>query len=272
MKAREKPLLMGIVNVTPDSFSDGGCYLEPERAILQAVRLAGSGADIVDIGGESTRPGAVPVSAQEEMDRVLPVIEGVVRRLNVRVSIDTQKLEVAREAAALGATILNDVSGGSDIRMALLAAERGLTVVLMHMQGTPQTMQQIPTYDRGVVSEVHDALAARVRAFEECGVGREKIWIDPGIGFGKTVSHNLELLAQLGKFSDLGARIVVGTSRKSFLARVLENPELPMAKRESATIATNLYAYTRGASVFRIHRVGGFRRALALWKACEACE
>ncbi|MEZ4750046.1 MAG: dihydropteroate synthase [Bdellovibrionota bacterium] len=263
---------MGIVNVTPDSFSDGGCYLEPERAILQAARLVGSGADIIDVGGESTRPGAAPVSAGEEMERVLPVIEGIVRRLDVQVSIDTQKFEVARAAAELGATLVNDVSGGSDIRMASLAAQHGLTVVLMHMQGSPQTMQQSPTYERGVVTEVYESLQSRVRAFEECGVRREQIWIDPGIGFGKTVPHNLELLAQLGRFSDLGARIVIGTSRKSFLARVLENPDLPMSKRESATIATNLYAYTRGASVFRVHRVAGFTRALKLWTSCEGFE
>ncbi|MCB9253836.1 MAG: dihydropteroate synthase [Bdellovibrionaceae bacterium] len=263
---------MGIVNVTPDSFSDGGCYLEPERAILQAARLVGSGADIIDIGGESTRPGASPVSAEEEMERVLPVVEGVARRLDVRVSIDTQKYEVAREAVRLGASLVNDVSGGSDIRMATLAAETGVTVVLMHMLGTPQTMQLDPTYQDGVVAGVYQALLSRVRAFEECGVSRENIWIDPGIGFGKTVPHNLELLAHLSRFTDLGSRIVIGTSRKSFLARVLENPDLPIAKRESATIATNLYAYTRGASVFRVHRVAGFRRALKLWTACEAYE
>lgn len=269
MSAHASPLIMGILNVTPDSFSDGGRYLAPEQAVRRAARLVRSGADIIDVGGESTRPGALPVTSQEEMERVLPVIEGIAARFDVRISIDTQKYEVAEAAVAAGARVINDVSGGQDIRLAKLAATKDLTVALMHMQGTPQTMQAHPEYPNGVVNEVKSTLEARVRAFEELGVSREKIWIDPGIGFGKTVAHNLTLLAHLGAFAELGARTLIGTSRKSFLGKVLEVPDLSMAKRESPTVATSLFAYTRGASVFRVHRVAAFRRALRLWIACE---
>lgn len=258
---------MGVLNVTPDSFSDGGRYLAPGDALAGAVALAEAGADIVDVGGESARPGAAPVVLQEELDRVIPVIEAIRARLAVRISVDTRKFEVAREAVSRGATIVNDISGGGDVRLAELAATSRIDVILMHMRGDPRTMQADPQYSRGVVEEVVEFLAWRARAFEELGVRREQIWLDPGIGFGKTLSHNLELVRRAEEIVGIGNRVVLGASRKSFLARVLGDPDLPMALRKEGHIAACLWAYSKGVSVFRVHDPAETRRALQTWRA-----
>lgn len=261
------PLVMGVLNVTPDSFSDGGLAFGIEAALVHARRLVAAGADIVDIGGESTRPGATPVALAEELDRVLPVVEACARQLPVRISVDTRKWEVAEAAVRAGATLVNDISGGADARLPGLGADGRVEFLLMHMQGTPETMQRAPSYPRGVVTEVRDALAARVAAFREAGVAPSRIWIDPGIGFGKTVEQNLELLRRLDELGGIGGRVAVGTSRKSFLGTVVGGA--PLVDREPGTLATGLWAYQRGASVFRVHDVAAFRRALVTWRAVE---
>ncbi len=209
--------LMGVVNVTPDSFSDGGLYLDPEAAIVHGRELAAAGAEILDVGGESTRPGAQPVGEEEELRRVVPVVEGLVGET---VSIDTSKAAVAAAAIAAGATIVNDVTAlRGDQAMAALCADREVTVVLMHMRGDPQTMQDEPVYD-DVVAEVKEFLAARAEFAEAAGIGAERIWVDPGIGFGKTAEHNLELLRRIDELAELGCPLVVGTSRKSFIGKL----------------------------------------------------
>lgn len=256
---------MGILNVTPDSFS--GSHPSLDEALRHAERMVAEGADIIDIGGESTRPGSASVGEAEELRRTLPVIEGIRARFPIRLSIDTQKFEVAKQAIGAGASIVNDVSGGADVRMARLAAQTGADYIVMHMQGTPKTMQLAPEYPRGVVLEVHDYLKARAALLGEAGLPAANIWVDPGFGFGKTLEQNLELLKGLESFIGIGARVVVGTSRKSFLARLLGNPALSFEAREAGTLASNLFAHTRGASVFRVHCVGEFRRALSTWEA-----
>jgi dihydropteroate synthase len=263
---RKGPLLMGVLNVTPDSFSDGGKFFSLESALAQAERLVNEGADIVDIGGESSRPNALPVSPQEELDRVLPVVEAIRHRFPIQISIDTTKFEVAEEAFRRGATLLNDITGGSDLRFARLVAETGGTIILMHRQGTPATMQLNPHYPRGVVTEVSDFLKERVHTFLGEGVTRERIWVDPGIGFGKTLAHNLALLNRLSVFEGVGDRLVIGTSRKTFLSHVLDQSYAAISDRMAGTIASNLWAYQQGVSVFRVHEVGEFRRALITWK------
>jgi dihydropteroate synthase len=264
---RHRPLILGILNVTPDSFSDGGAFLDCDRARAHAERLWREGADFIDIGGESTRPGARPIGAQEELDRVLPVLEAIARDLPVGISIDTQKMEVAREAARRGARIVNDVNGGRN----LVASELppGLTYILMHRRGGPADMQSLTDYPAGVVTEVAAFLAEQVRAFTAQGVPREQIWIDPGIGFAKRAEQSLELLRRLDELVPLGGRLVVGTSRKSFLSQVASPLPIGPADREAGTLATSLWAYSRGASVFRVHCVGELRRALATWEAIE---
>ncbi|MBI1862477.1 MAG: dihydropteroate synthase, partial [Deltaproteobacteria bacterium] len=260
-------LIMGVLNVTPDSFSDGGQFVSVDRAIRQALLMVSEGAHIIDVGGESSRPGAQAISASEELDRVAPVIEKLSQAVDVRISVDTRKYEVACDAVSLGATLLNDISGGADLRMAQLACAGELDVILMHMNGEPGTMQLSPEYPEGVVPEVKRFLRDRVRAFEEVGVAPERIWVDPGIGFGKQLGDNLELLDRIGEFSDLAGRVVVGTSRKSFLATVLEEANLPMDLRREGTLASNLWAYQNGATVFRVHDVGPLARALKTWDA-----
>lgn len=267
-----RPLIMGILNVTPDSFSDGGLYFESKDAIEHGKLLAEQGADIIDIGGESTRPGSKAVSHHEEAERVLPVVESLARSTQVPISIDTRHYEVAEAAVKLGATIINDVSGGADIRMASLVKDHELTIVLMHMQGNPQTMQKSPHYPRGVVAQVSDFLASRVRVFSEIGIPKENLWVDPGFGFGKTLEHNLQLLYGLEGLLEIGGRLVVGTSRKSFLSRVVGEDNLAFEHREPGTLATNLWAYQKGASVFRVHQVEGLKRALQTWEAVVASQ
>ena len=250
---------MGVINVTPDSFSDGGAWLAPAAAIVHGRELVAQGAAILDIGGESTRPGSDPVGEDEELRRVLPVLEGLAGA-GARLSIDTSKAVVAAAALDTGATIVNDVTAlRGDAAMAGLVAERGCDLVLMHMLGEPRTMQSSPRYD-DVVADVRAFLAERMQIALAHGIVAERIWLDPGIGFGKTVDHNLELLARLDELLVLGRPLVVGTSRKSFLGAIA-NGRGP-AERLPGTIATNVLALARGASVFRVHDVAELHDAL----------
>jgi len=254
---RDRVLVMGIVDVTPDSFYDGGRYSRHEDAIERGVRMAEEGADIVDVGGESTRPGSQAVPTQLEMDRVLPVVEGIRRRSPVCVSIDTTKADVAEEAIRLGAGIVNDVSAlRSDERMAAVVARGGAFAVLMHMQGSPETMQRDPTYS-DVVEEVRSFLDRRTRTAVEAGIPEERIFVDPGIGFGKTLEHNLTLLGNLSRLAELGRPVLVGTSRKAFLGAILDAPP---DDRIEGTIAANAVAILNGASIIRVHDVKEGRR------------
>ena len=260
---RPQPVVMGVVNVTPDSFSDGGLFLDPGRAIAHGRELAAEGADILDVGGESTRPGAQAVTAQEELDRIGPVVAALAGEggLGAPVSIDTTKAAVAEAALDAGAATVNDVSAlRFDPDMAALCAERGCGVVLMHMLGTPRTMQESPAYD-DVVDQVKSFLSERLEFAVGEGIAEERIWVDPGIGFGKTVGHNLELLRRLGELRELGRPIVVGTSRKSFLGALTGRDA---DRRLGGTVASNVLALTAGADVFRVHDVAEVRQALAL--------
>jgi dihydropteroate synthase len=259
--------LMGIVNVTPDSFSDGGRFLEPEAAIAHGRRLAGEGADILDVGGESTRPGADPVRTEEELRRVLPVVEALAASGH-RVSIDTTKLEVARAALEAGATIVNDVSAFRFApELGGLVADTGADCCLMHMLGEPRTMQADPRYG-DVVSDVRAFLEERLAFAVSEGVPEERVWLDPGIGFGKTVEHNLELLRRLGEIVAIGRPVVVGTSRKSFLGKLTRGGA--EADRLPGTIATSVLALVRGASIFRVHDVAAVSDALEVAAATVA--
>jgi len=252
--------LMGVVNVTPDSFSDGGLYLDPAAAVAHGRELAGAGAEILDVGGESTRPGAEPVAAEEELRRVVPVVEGL-RGLDCEVSVDTSKAPVAAAALDAGATIVNDVTAlCGDPEMASLCAERGATVVLMHMRGDPRTMQEDPRYG-DVVAEVKAFLAERLEAARAAGVTTERVWLDPGIGFGKTAAHNMELLRRLGELRELGRPLVIGTSRKSFIGKVDGSAA---GERLGGTIASSVLAAAEGAEVLRVHDVAEVRQALAV--------
>ena len=253
--------MMGVVNVTPDSFSDGGLYLDSAAAIEHARELAGQGAEILDVGGESTRPGASPVGEDEEMRRVVPVIEGLTGGgVTAQISIDTSKPAVARAALDAGASLVNDVTAfRGDPSLAGLVAARGCDCCLMHMLGEPRTMQEDPRYG-DVVADVKAFLEERLAFAVSQGVAEERILLDPGIGFGKTVEHNLELLRRLDELVALGRPVVVGTSRKSFLGRLTGQPD--PSKRLAGTIATNVIAYERGARVFRVHEVAPVRDAL----------
>ena len=252
--------LMGVVNVTPDSFSDGGLYLDPAAAIAHGEELAAAGAAILDVGGESTRPGAERVGVEEELRRVGPVIEALAAGA-AEVSVDTSKALVAEAALEAGAEIVNDVTAlRGDPEMAALCAERGATVVLMHMRGDPRTMQDHPTYD-DVVEEVRAFLAERLEAAVEAGIAEERIWLDPGIGFGKTAEHNFELLARLPELAALGRPLVIGTSRKSFIG-ALDGSSA--RERLGGTIASSVLAAAAGASVLRVHDVAEAAQALSL--------
>lgn len=251
--------LMGIVNVTPDSFSDGGRYFEPAQAISHGVKLVEEGADIIDVGGESTRPGARPVSGRQEIERVIPVIRGLRRELSAPISVDTYKADVARAALDAGADMVNDISAlRFDRAMAPLIAAEKVPVVLMHMLGTPRTMQQRPHY-RDVVEEVKEFLRDRIRFAVQAGVDLERIIIDPGIGFGKELEHNLALLRALPALADLGRPVLVGPSRKTFIGKILDvGPE----ERLEGSLAAAVAAVLGGASVIRTHDVKEARRAI----------
>jgi dihydropteroate synthase len=243
-------LVMGIVNVTPDSFSDGGTYLEADAAIAHGRDLLAAGADLVDVGGESTRPGAAAVGAAEEIARVTPVIEALAS-YGATVSVDTSKAAVAEAALSAGAGIVNDVTALADPGMAAICAARGPGLVLMHMKGTPRTMQDNPVYE-DVVVEVREFLAERLRFAVDAGIDEETIWLDPGIGFGKTVEHNLELIARLGELADLGRPIVIGASRKNFIGAITGRE---VGDRLGGSIATNVLGLANGAEVLRVHDV-----------------
>jgi len=251
---------MGIVNVTPDSFSDGGLFLDAESAIAHGRDLLGEGADILDIGGESTRPGATSVTHDEEIRRVVPVIEALAGA-GARISIDTMKAEVARRALAAGASIVNDVAAlRFDPELAGVVADAGAECVLMHMLGEPRTMQQDPRYDE-VVSDVKAFLEERLAYAVAQGIPEEKIWLDPGIGFGKTLEHNLELIRRLDEIVAIGRPVVFGASRKSFLGKLTGRL---VDERLAGTIAANIIAHERGARVFRVHDVAASVDALKL--------
>jgi dihydropteroate synthase len=257
VRERDRVLLMGVINVTPDSFFPASRVLSPRLAVECAQRMVEDGADILDIGGESTRPGADAVSVNEELERVLPVIEKIHSECDVVLSVDTTKADVAREALARGASIVNDTSAlQADPGMAPLVVERSAYVVLMHMQGTPRTMQQAPHYD-DVTTEVLEALQARVQAAERCGIARDRVFIDPGIGFGKRLEHNLALLRNIDRFAATGLPVVVGVSRKSFLGDLLG---LPAAERLEGTLAAQAVAVALGVDILRVHDVREGRR------------
>jgi dihydropteroate synthase len=257
--ASEPARLMGIVNVTPDSFSDGGEFLDPQRAIAHGRELATDGADVLDVGGESTRPGAEGVTAEEELARVGPVVEALARDGGPPVSIDTSKLTVADAALGVGAAMVNDVTAlRAEPELAGLCAQRDCEVVLMHMLGVPRTMQENPTYD-DVVDDIKAFLAERIEFAVGEGIDEERIWVDPGIGFGKTVEHNLELHRRLGELTELGRPIIFGSSRKGFLGK-LTGAEV--SERVGGTIASNVLAHANGASMLRVHDVAPMRQAL----------
>ncbi len=258
-----RPAVMGILNVTPDSFSDGGFYFDHTLAVARAVHMVKEGADIIDVGGESTRPGAQPVSAEEEIERVVPVIERLAWEVSVPLSVDTSKPEVMRAAVAAGAGFINDVRALRVPEALETAAALGVPVCLMHMQGEPRTMQDNPQY-RDVVAEVRDFLATRIAVAEAAGIPRERILIDPGFGFGKTVSHNLELLRGLSALSALGVPVLVGLSRKSMIGKLLG---LPVERRVHASVALALLAVQNGARVVRVHDVAPTVEAIRMWEA-----
>ena len=262
---RHEFVLMGVVNVTPDSFSDGGRFLDPSLAVTHGLELQSEGAGILDIGGESTRPGAAPVPVSEELERVVPVIEGLIAaNVTAKLSIDTSKSAVAAAALRAGASIVNDVTAlRAAPEIAGLVADSGAELCLMHMLGDPRTMQSDPRYD-DVVSDVKRFLEERMAFAVSQGVAEERILLDPGIGFGKTVTHNLELLARLGEIVALGRPVVIGTSRKSFIGRLTGRE---VDRRLAGTIATNVLAYERGARIFRVHDVEPLRDALTVTAA-----
>jgi dihydropteroate synthase len=265
--ALDRPLVMGVVNVTPDSFSDGGRWFDPDGAIAHGRALGEAGADIIDVGGESTRPGAVPLPAEEEIRRVEPVVRALARS-GALVSIDTRHRAVMESALAAGAQIVNDVSALThDPDSLALVASRQAPVVLMHMRGEPGTMQRDPVYASALV-EVLEYLEARIAACGAAGIPRERIVVDPGIGFSKLVPHNLELLAGIGAFHTLGCGVMVGVSRKSTIAR-LSNGEPPQA-RLPGSLAAALSAVQQGVQILRVHDVAETRQALALWQAIAA--
>ncbi len=248
----ERTLVMGIVNVTPDSFSDGGKFLQADRAVEHALRLVEEGADILDVGGESTRPGSEFVPLEEELRRVVPVLERLVERVEVPISIDTTKAEVARRALDLGCAMVNDISAGRlDPEMLPLVASRGVPICLMHMKGLPKDMQRDPRYD-DVVGEIMDFLRERAEVAMEAGVERDDILVDPGIGFGKTLEHNLEILRRLEEFKSLGYPLLLGTSRKSFIGAILD---LPVEERLEGTAASVALGIAAGADIVRVHDV-----------------
>lgn len=262
------PLLMGVLNVTPDSFSDGGEYYDSATAVARGLEMMAEGADMIDVGGESTRPGSRAVPVAEQLERVVPVVEALVRQGDKPISIDTSSAEVARQSLAAGAKIVNDTSAGrADEQMFDLLAESGCPMVLMHMQGTPADMQQEPQYE-DVVGEITAFLAKAIERAIAGGVHRDRIIVDPGIGFGKTVEHNLEILCELKKFHRLGRPVLVGTSRKSFIGRVLAK-DAPK-ERIWGTAATVALAVRAGAHILRVHDVAQMRQVARMAYAIRA--
>jgi dihydropteroate synthase len=255
-----RPLVMGVLNVTPDSFSDGGRYADPRAAADHALKMAADGADLIDVGGESTRPGSQPVAAAEQIRRVVPAIEGIRRASKVALSIDTTQSEVARAALAAGADWINDISAGQgDPAMLPAAAAAGAPIILMHMQGRPATMQKNPTYS-DVTGEVRQFLQSRLAAAEAAGIPRRRILLDPGIGFGKSADHSLTLLRDLARLADIGRPLVVGASRKSFIGKILGEPD-PL-RRGVGDAAVISWAVANRAAVLRVHDVAAAAQVL----------
>lgn len=254
--------IMGVLNITPDSFSDGGLFLAPDMAVMHARRMVEEGADLIDVGGESTRPGAQAVSVQEELDRVIPAIAAIVASVPVPISIDTSKPEVMRAAIRAGAGLINDVRALREPRAVEAAAELQVPVCLMHMQGEPRSMQQHPAYTE-VVSEVRDFLRERIEVCVAAGIRRDHLVIDPGFGFGKTVAHNLELLRRLRDFRSLGLPLLAGLSRKSLIGATLG---LPVGERLQASVALAVIAVQNGANIVRVHDVRATREAIRMWE------
>ncbi|SDW53639.1 dihydropteroate synthase [Lysobacter enzymogenes] len=263
----DRPRVMGIVNVTPDSFSDGGAHDTLEAAVAHGLRLAAEGADILDIGGESTRPGAAEVPVEEELRRTIPAIERLARETSLPISIDTSKPEVMRAAVAAGAGLINDVYGLRRDGALDAAAELGVPVVLMHMQGEPRSMQHEPSYD-DVVAQVHRFLAERIFAAEMAGIAKKRIVVDPGFGFGKTLQHNLTLLAQLERFGELGVPVLAGLSRKRSIGELTGREDA--RERVHGSVAAHLIAAQRGARLLRVHDVAATVDALKVWEAVAA--
>ena len=260
----KRTLVMGVVNVTPDSFSDGGQFFNAEKAIEHAKRLAKEGADIIDIGGESTRPGSDSLTLEEEMRRVIPVIEGISERLEVPISIDTYKSEIAKIALNAGASMINDISAlRFDAKIADIAVDYDVPLILMHMKGTPKNMQIDPTYD-SVVNEIKEFLRERINFAVSKGVKRKSIIIDPGIGFGKTTEHNYEIIRRLSELKELDLPILIGTSRKSFIGKTLD---LDVNERLEGTLATITMSIINGADIVRVHDVKEVRRAARMTDA-----
>jgi dihydropteroate synthase len=260
------PRLMGIVNVTPDSFSDGGAFLDAERAIEHGLRLVAEGADLLDVGGESTRPGAAVVPADEELRRVLPVVAGLVERTDVPVSIDTSKASVARACLDAGAVVVNDVTGlEGDPAMPAVCATAGCAVIAMHTQGNPRTMQDDPTYE-DCVAEIAGYLAGRVEALVAAGIDAERICLDPGIGFGKKAAHNLEILSSIDRLRALGRPVLIGHSRKRFLSKVLGRE---VEERTAGTLGVAIALAAQHCDLIRVHDVRATRDALVAWHEVE---
>lgn len=257
-----RPQIMGILNVTPDSFSDGGCYIAPEIAVERALAMIEEGADIIDIGGESTRPGAQPVTAAEETARVIPIIKAIRHHSTIPISIDTSKPEVMRAAVAAGASMINDVRALREEGALAAAAELNVPVCLMHMQGEPRTMQANPHYD-DVVSEVYRFLEARINAALAAGITRHHLLIDPGFGFGKTLEHNLLLLKELNRFKALGVPLLVGISRKAMIGQILDKP---VEQRVYGSLAAAVLALSQGADILRVHDVAATVDVLKVWR------
>jgi dihydropteroate synthase len=249
----QRPCIMGILNVTPDSFSDGGNFLLRDAAVERALKMESDGADIIDVGGESTRPGAEKISVKEEIQRVVPVIEEITKRVHIPVSIDTYKSAVAEAAVSAGASMINDISGlRFDPRMPSIAALHKIPVVIMHIKGTPENMQKNPVY-KALIPEIMDYLREGIEIAIEAGIPEDRIIIDPGIGFGKTVEHNLEIIKRVHEFEGLGKPILLGHSRKSFIGRVLE--DLPVTDRLEGTAAAAAIGIFNGANILRVHDV-----------------
>ena len=263
----DRPRIMGVVNVTPDSFSDGGRFRGPEEAVEHGLALARAGADLLDVGGESTRPGSDPTPSGEELDRVVPVIEGLLAAgCRVPVSVDTRKAEVMRAGLAAGARMVNDVSGLTHDPDAPAAAAEAEAVCLMHARGDPKTMQENPVYD-DVLLDVFDWLEARVAAAVAAGIPRERIIVDPGIGFGKTLAHNLALLRRLSLFQTLGCAVLLGVSRKGFIGRI--SGETEPERRAAGSVAAGLAGLAQGAQMVRVHDVAETVQAVRVWQAIE---
>lgn len=263
------PQVMGILNLTPDSFSDGGRFLDPETGLRHALDMVREGAAIIDIGGESTRPGAQSVSAEEELDRVIPVIERLAQAIPVPISIDTNKPEVMREAVAAGAGLINDIMALQAPTAAETAAALKVPVCLMHMQGVPRTMQQDPHYE-DVVTEVRDFLAERVEVCEAAGIRRDRLLLDPGFGFGKTLGHNLSLLKHLQRLESLGLPLLVGISRKSMIGSLLEG--VPVERRVVGSVAAAVVAVMQGAAIIRVHDVAETVEAVKVAAAVRSAD